>query len=112
MYRKALEEHGRSDQVDEVVLRLDVHLAESLGGAREEAKYLFEHGYRGFDSKELQESLIVGGPEECIGYLEGMHRLGVTHVLFRCALDQRDMAMQTIRELGTEVVPHFRQIRR
>ena len=109
VYRKALEEYGRTDQVDEVVLRRDVHLAESLEEAREEAKPLFEHGYRGFGSKELQESLIVGGPEECIGYLEGMQRLGVTHVLFRCALDERNMAMQTIRVLGAEVIPHLRQ---
>ena len=34
--------------------------------------------------------------------------MGVTHVLFRCALDQGDMALQTIRLLGTEVIPQVR----
>ena len=76
--------------------------------AQREAQLLYEQGYRGFPPKELAESLIVGGPEDCITYLENVKSVGVTHVLFRCALDQRDQAMQTIRVLGTEVIPHFR----
>jgi alkanesulfonate monooxygenase SsuD/methylene tetrahydromethanopterin reductase-like flavin-dependent oxidoreductase (luciferase family) len=56
----------------------------------------------------MAESLIVGGPEECIRYLEHMQRLGVTHVLFRGALQEQEKALQTIRLIGTEVIPHFR----
>ena len=58
--------------------------------------------------KQLEEALIVGGPDECIRYLENMAELGINHVLFRCALDHREEALQTIRVLGTEVIPHFR----
>jgi len=53
--------------------------------------------------------LIKGGPGECIEYLEGMERAGVTHVLFRCALDERERALQTIRVLGGDVIPHFKR---
>jgi hypothetical protein len=57
----------------------------------------------------MQESLIVGGPEDCIRYLENMQRLGVTHILFRCAIQDQAKALQTIRLIGTEVIPHFRK---
>jgi alkanesulfonate monooxygenase SsuD/methylene tetrahydromethanopterin reductase-like flavin-dependent oxidoreductase (luciferase family) len=107
-YRQALEEFGRTDQITEVVLRRDAHLAATTEIARGEAQSLFEGGYRGFAPKELEESLIVGGPYECVRYLNSMQRLGITHVLFRCALDERDKALQTIRLIGTEVIPQFR----
>ncbi len=108
MYFEALEELGRREHVNEVVLRRDVHLSGSAERARHEAKELLEGGYRGFGQKEIQESLIVGGPEECIGYLKKMEDMGVTHVLFRCALDQKETALQTIRLLGAEVIPQVR----
>ena len=108
LYRNALEEYGRSEQIADVVLRRDAHLAETSDAAHKEAQNLFERGYRGFGPKELEESLIVGGPEECIAYLENMQALGITHVLFRCALDEREEALQTIRVIGSEVIPHFR----
>lgn len=108
-YRNALRDHGRGDQPMEIVLRRDAHLAGSLDSAQREAQHLYEQGYRGFPPKELAESLIVGGPEECIRYLENVGSLGVTHVLFRCALDQREQALQTIRVLGREVIPRFRE---
>ena len=92
----------------EIVLRRDAHLAHTSVSAQREAQHLYERGYRGFPPKELAESLIVGGPDECIRYLENALSLGVTHVLFRCALDRREEAIQTIRVLGTEVIPHFR----
>jgi hypothetical protein len=50
---------------------------------------------------------MVGGPEECIHYLENMQRLGITHVLFRPAMREQRHVVQTIRLLGTEVIPHF-----
>ena len=56
----------------------------------------------------MRRLLVVGGPDECIRYLEKMAELGINHVLFRCALDHREEALQTIRVLGTEVIPHFR----
>ena len=56
----------------------------------------------------MEESLIVGGPDDCIGYLKNVERLGVSHVLFRCALDQREQALQTIQVIGSKVIPHFR----
>jgi alkanesulfonate monooxygenase SsuD/methylene tetrahydromethanopterin reductase-like flavin-dependent oxidoreductase (luciferase family) len=109
VYRSALEELGREGLVEDFVLRRDLHLSESYETAREEMRDVLERGYRGFGAKELQESLIVGGPQECIGYLEEMQQLGVNHVLFRCALDEPARASQTIRVLGTEVIPHFRR---
>lgn len=108
VYRNALKSYDRSDQQMEIVLRRDAHLAQTFDAAQKEAQQLYEQGYRGFPPKELAESLIVGGPEDCIAYLHRVERLGVTHVLFRCALDQRDAAMQTIRVLGEEVIHHFR----
>ena len=74
----------------------------------EDAQVLFERGYRGFGPQEMDESLIVGDPEVCVRYLENMQRLGITHILFRCAMLDQDQALQTIRLIGTEVIPHFR----
>jgi alkanesulfonate monooxygenase SsuD/methylene tetrahydromethanopterin reductase-like flavin-dependent oxidoreductase (luciferase family) len=108
LYRTALQEYGRSTHITDIILRRDLHLAASTEAARREAHSLFSKGYRGFDRQAMAESLIVSGPEECIRYLESMQRLGVTHVLFRCALDDRETALQTIRLIGTEVIPHFR----
>lgn len=108
IYFEALEELGRREHVNEVVLRRDVYLSRTAEGARHEAKELLEGGYRGFGEKEIQESLIVSGPEECVGYLKKMQGMGVTHVLFRCALDQGERALETIRLLGTEVIPQVR----
>jgi alkanesulfonate monooxygenase SsuD/methylene tetrahydromethanopterin reductase-like flavin-dependent oxidoreductase (luciferase family) len=108
LYRTALQECGRSTQVTDVILRRDLHLAATADIARREAQALFERGYRGFDRQAMAESLIVSGPEECIRYLESMQRLGITHVLFRCAVQDQSKALQTIRLIGTEVIPHFR----
>jgi alkanesulfonate monooxygenase SsuD/methylene tetrahydromethanopterin reductase-like flavin-dependent oxidoreductase (luciferase family) len=108
LYRQALQECGRSAQVTEIILRRDLHLAATAASARRETQALFDRGYRGFDRQAMAESLIVGRPEECIRYLEHMQRLGVTHVLFRCALQEQEKALQTIRLIGTEVIPHFR----
>jgi hypothetical protein len=57
----------------------------------------------------MDASLIVDGPEGCIQYLENMQRLGITHLLFRCAIQDQDKALQTIRLIGQEVIPHFKQ---
>lgn len=108
LYRTALQECGRSAQVTEVILRRDLHLAATTDAARREAQVLFDRGYRGFDRQAMAESLIVSGPQECIRYLEAMQRLGITHVLFRCAIQDQDKALQTIRLIGTEVIQHFR----
>lgn len=108
VYRNALKDYGHGHQHVEIVLRRDAHLANSSDSAQREAQHLYAGGYRGFPPKELAESLIVGGPEECIRYLENVQSLGITHVLFRCALDQQEAVMQTVRVLGTEVIPHFR----
>jgi alkanesulfonate monooxygenase SsuD/methylene tetrahydromethanopterin reductase-like flavin-dependent oxidoreductase (luciferase family) len=108
LYRGALQEYGRSAQVTETILRRDIHLAADAQMARQEAQHLFDRGYRGFGAQELQESLIVSGPEECIRYLEQMQRLGINHILFRCALSDPQKVLQTIRVLGTAVIPHFR----
>jgi alkanesulfonate monooxygenase SsuD/methylene tetrahydromethanopterin reductase-like flavin-dependent oxidoreductase (luciferase family) len=108
LYREALQEHGREGEVNDLILRRDVHLAPSTERARDEAQELFSRGYRGFDAQAMQESLIVGGPEDCIRYLENMQRLGVTHILFRCAIQDQAKALQTIRLIGTEVIPHFK----
>ena len=108
VYRSALAEFGRHEETTEVVLRRDTHLAMTSEAAHREARVLFEHGYRGHGAKELEESLVVGGPGECIEYLEDLEKLGVGQVLFRCALDEREQALQTIQVLGSEVIPHFR----
>ena len=55
----------------------------------------------------VQESLIVGSPEDCIRYLENVQRLGITHILFRPAMREQRHVLQTIRLLGTDVIPHF-----
>jgi alkanesulfonate monooxygenase SsuD/methylene tetrahydromethanopterin reductase-like flavin-dependent oxidoreductase (luciferase family) len=106
-YRSALAEFGRSEESNEVVLRRDIHLAPTSEAASREAATLFEHGYRGQSAGELQQSLVVGGPAECIELLEQFEELGISRVLFRCALDEKEQALQTIRLLGEEVIPHF-----
>lgn len=106
-YRTALQECGCSEQATDVILRRDIHLAATTQVARREAQRFFDSGYRGFSPQALEESLMVSGPQECIRYLENMQRLGITHALFRCALPEQDKALQTIRLLGTEVIPYF-----
>ncbi|MGE3541869.1 MAG: LLM class flavin-dependent oxidoreductase [Candidatus Tectimicrobiota bacterium] len=107
-YQSALQEYGRSHLVTETILRRDVHLGATSEAARQEAGGLFSKGYRGFGEREMQESLMVGSPADCIRYLENMQRLGITHILFRPAMRQQQHVLQTIRLLGTEVIPHFR----
>ena len=107
-YRDALDEYGRRNQISDLVLRRDAHLAQTSEAAHREGQVLFERAYRGFSAQELEDSLIVGGPGDCIRYLENMAELGINHVLFRCALDHREQALQTIGILGTQVIPHFR----
>ena len=107
-YRAALADCGRAEAVSEVALRRDLHLSRSAEAARDEADGLFRYGYRGYSDWEMRESLIVGGPDECIAALERFERMGVTHVLFRCALDEPEQAAQTIATLGERVIPHFR----
>jgi alkanesulfonate monooxygenase SsuD/methylene tetrahydromethanopterin reductase-like flavin-dependent oxidoreductase (luciferase family) len=108
LYRQALQECGRSAQVSDTILRRDVHLAATSEAARQEGQAFYTRGYRGYGPQELQESLIVGSPEDCIRYLENMQRLGITHILFRPAMNDQQKVLQTIRLLGTEVIPHFR----
>ena len=93
----------------DIVLRRDTHLAPTSEAGHREAQTLFENGYRGFSAEELEQSLIIGGPDECIEYLENMQHAGITQVLFRCALDEEEQALQTIHVLGNDVIPHFRQ---
>jgi alkanesulfonate monooxygenase SsuD/methylene tetrahydromethanopterin reductase-like flavin-dependent oxidoreductase (luciferase family) len=102
-----LQEFGRSGQVTETILRRDIHLGATSQAARQEAQALFDKGYRGYGPQEMQESLIVGSPEDCIRYLENVQRLGITHILFRPAMREQRHVLQTIRLLGTEVIPHF-----
>jgi len=106
-YQSALQEFGRSAQVTETILRRDVHLAATPEAARQEAQGFFDRGYRGFGPQEMQESLIVGSPDECIRYLENVQRLGINHILFRPAFNDQQRVLQTIRLIGTEVIPHF-----
>lgn len=107
-YRCALEEFGRSDEVSELVVRRDLHLARRGEAAMREAEVLYERGYRGFGEREMRESLIVGDAASCIEALERLQVMGATHILFRCALDEPEQAMQTIHVLGEEIIPHFR----
>lgn len=106
-YRAALEEFGRGDDVSELVVRRDLHLAPTREVAMHEAEVLFERGYRGFGEREMEDSLIVGDAASCIKALERLGGLGATHILFRCALDEPEQAMQTIHILGEQVLPHF-----
>jgi alkanesulfonate monooxygenase SsuD/methylene tetrahydromethanopterin reductase-like flavin-dependent oxidoreductase (luciferase family) len=108
-YKGALEKLGRDVADMSIVLRRDAHLSPMSAAGHREAQTLFENGYRGFGVTELEESLVVGGPDDCIKYLEEMQSAGVTEVLFRCALDERELALQTITTIGKEVVPHFRR---
>ena len=106
-YQNALAEFVRDGTANEVVLRRDVHLARIAEAARQETGPLFENGYRGMGPLELEETLVVGGPGECLEYLEALERVGIDRVLFRCALDEEEQALQTIQVLGEEVIPHF-----
>ena len=108
LYRDSIAEYGREEQDMAIVLRRDAHLAPTSKAGHREAQTLFENGYRGFSAAELSQSLVIGGPAECIEYLEEMEREGVNEVLFRCALDEREQALQTISTLGADVIPHFR----
>ena len=107
-YRGALDEFGRRDEVSELVVRRDLHLAPTREAAMREAEVLFERGYRGFGGREMEELLIVGNAATCIDALERLQELGATHILFRCALDEPEQAMQTIHVLGEQVIPYFR----
>ena len=109
VYRDSLKENGRNEADMDIVLRRDTHLAPTSDAGHREAQTLFENGYRGFRAEELEQSLVIGGPDDCIEYLEDMKRSGVTHVLFRCALDAREQALQTIWVLGNDVIPHFKR---
>ena len=106
-YRAALDEFGRSEQVNELVVRRDLHLARTRNEAMRDAEVLHERGYRGFGEREMQQSLIVGNATDCVAALERLESMGVTHILFRCALDEPEQAMQTIRIIGEQVIPHF-----
>ena len=106
-YRTALDEFGRSDDVSELVVRRDLHLAQTRNEAMRDAEVLYERGYRGFGEREMRDSLIVGDADACIDALERLEDMGVTHILFRCALDEPEQAMGTIRILGERVIPHF-----
>ena len=108
-YRSALAEFGRADEVSELVVRRDLHLAAKKEEALRDAEVLFERGYRDFGEREMQESLIVGDADACISELEQLQDMGATHILFRCALDEPEQAMQTISILGKHVIPHFRR---
>ena len=108
-YRDSIAEVGRGESDMAIVLRRDAHLAPTSEAGHREAQTLFENGYRGFRAAELNQSLVLGGPAECIEYLEEMERAGVTEVLFRCAFDELEPALQTITVLGTDVIPHFRR---
>ncbi|MDA0770195.1 MAG: LLM class flavin-dependent oxidoreductase [Chloroflexi bacterium] len=108
VYRSELGELGRTDEVSETILRRDIHLAATNDAARSQARGLFEKGYRGYGAQQMAESLIVGGPDECVSYIQRMEEMGINHLLFRCALDDRANAMQTIQMLGEEVIPRFR----
>jgi len=108
IYRSALAEFGRDEETVDIVLRRDTHLAMTSEAAHQEARVLFEQGYRGHGAQALEESLVLGGPGECIEYLEDVEKLGIHQVLFRCALDEREQALQTIQVLGSEVIPYFR----
>ncbi len=90
------------------ILRRDIHLGATTAAARQEASVLFDKGYRAFGPREMEESLLVGSPDDCIRHLDNMQRLGITHILFRPALRGQQQALQTMRLLGTEVMPHFR----
>ena len=107
-YRDALSEFGRTDEISELVVRRDLHLAPTKEEALRDAEVLFERGYRDFGEREMQESLIVGDADACISELEQLQDMGATHILFRCALDEPEQAMQTISILGEQVIPHFR----
>jgi len=109
VYRDSLAESGRNEGDMDIVLRRDAHLAPTSAAGHREVQTIFENGYRGFSTTEIEQSLILGGPAECIEYLENMEKDGVTHVLFRCALDEREQALQTIRVLGNDVIPHFKR---
>ena len=109
VYCNALAEFERDREDNEVVLRRDVHLARTAEAAQQETRHLFQHGYRGMGASDLERSLVVGGPSECIELLESLDNMGIDRVLFRCALDEREQATQTIQVLGEEVIPHFRR---
>jgi len=108
LYREALQAYGREEQISEVIMRRDIHLSSSHEQARREADQLLGRGYRGFDPEAMEASLIVDDPDGCIRYLESMQRMGITHVLSRCAMRGQAAALQTIRLIGTEVLPHFK----
>ena len=63
-------ECGRDERDMEIVLRLDAHLAPTSDTGHREAQTFFENGYRGLGAAEIEQSLIKGGPGECIEYLD------------------------------------------
>jgi alkanesulfonate monooxygenase SsuD/methylene tetrahydromethanopterin reductase-like flavin-dependent oxidoreductase (luciferase family) len=128
LWREEMARQGHAPEGELPLLRefyLSADRAEALRRAARsiEKKYsaYAEHGFpgasgemgRGLDAL-VEDTFIVGGPDECVERLTVLAELGFTHVslrLFWPLMEQRDV-LAMIEQTGATVIPRLRAARR
>ena len=130
LYHKTLQENGHAKPEDMVVVR-EFFCASNRGDALEKARKGFErkyaeyatHGLQGTDPELvskvtgdleglMDDTFIVGSPQDCIEQIARYRDLGFNHVLLRLfypEMPQRDV-MDHIELVGGEVVPELHKL--
>ena len=125
LYHETLAENGHPVPEDMVIVR-EFFCAPSREKALEKASWGFEtkyreynaHGFQGTDpgltekmtgdlETLMDDTFIVGSPEECVEQIASYHEMGFTQVslrLFYPDMQQKDV-MEHIELVGREVVP-------
>jgi probable F420-dependent oxidoreductase len=128
-YRRALKKYGKDSLSCEFPLLRELYVAEDPATARRDIEPFLMKKYKqyyswgnpnlraAFKREEdmtfeslLEETIIVGSPDECITQIEKYEKeLGVTQMIFRIqhqgfSHEKTIMAMKT---LGEKVIPHF-----
>ncbi len=130
LYHRTLEEHGHSRPNDMVIVR-EFFCGSSRNEALERARRGFEtkyqvygqHGFQGTDEELtnkitgdleglMDETFIVGSPEECVEQIARYRELGFTRIslrLFYPEMSQKEVLDQ-IELVGKEVLPAVHQL--
>jgi alkanesulfonate monooxygenase SsuD/methylene tetrahydromethanopterin reductase-like flavin-dependent oxidoreductase (luciferase family) len=91
----------RFDRPSQVVLRRDIHVAETDAAALDHVRPILDEGYRGVTLAEL----LVGSPDTVIGRLADYHRLGIDRVLVRHVSGDHGAILRSFELIGRHVVP-------
>ena len=125
LYQQTLEEHGRSKPEDMVIVR-EFFCGDSREEALERARRGFEtkyrvysqHGFQGTDEELsnkmtgdleglMDDTFIVGSPQECVEQIGRYRELGFTHIslrLFYPGMSQKEV-LEHIELVGKEILP-------